>query len=132
MFSQIPFPVIDFCPDLNYHVLLQYLDCLKFQICDGIDRQALMTMMTTIHFGFQMCNGKSADWIENNFGNELLWSDYKNMSVSDHLQYFLNRNWTEEISFCMDGELSDEPMEVMVDQGICFILNAEEKIYTQR
>lgn len=101
-------------------------------MCDGINRQALMTMMTTIHSAVQLCDSQKVPWIETNFKNELLWSDFKNMSVSDHLEYFLNPKWTEDNSFCMDDGLKAKPNEVYVEQGICFILNSEENIYSQR
>lgn len=130
---QIPFPVIDFCPDLDHVLLSRYLGCLYINDCGSLDRHALLSMMTTIRAGVQMCESRTNQWIENNFVNELVRSDYKNMSFADHLEHFLNPNWTEENSFCMDGGQREAPTQVLVKQsGLCFILNSKENIYSQR
>lgn len=131
---QVPFPAISFCPDLDRQLLNQYVQCLGYaKICNNIERQSLMTILPTIHATIRICESYNIRWIENDFMNELLRSDNKNMSFTDHLEYFLKTKWTEENSFCTDDGTNFESTEVYAGySGLCFILNAKEKIYSQR
>lgn len=93
----------------------------------------MIAMLTTMHAAYQICWPDTIWWLERYFYYKLLGSDYKNMSFTDHLEHYLNQNWTEENSFCMDGEPSLGPTEVHAGAlGLCFILNSKEKIYSQR
>lgn len=89
--------------------------------------------MTSIHAGLNICDPEDVYFIENDFINELIQTNYKNMSFGNHLEHFLNLNWTEENSFCMDGEPKVGLTEVYIAQpGICFVLNSKENIFSQR
>lgn len=89
--------------------------------------------MATYYAGCRICDLEVVPTIERKFFYELLGSDYKNVSFTEHLEHYSNPNWTEENSFCMDDDFSFGSMEVYSEvQGLCFILNSPEKIYSER
>lgn len=93
----------------------------------------MLAMMTTVHAGSFICDPGLLPWLEDEFYSELDRTDYKNMSFADHLEHYLNPKWTEECSFCINGESREMPTEAYTGRyGLCFILNAEEKIYSPR
>lgn len=114
-------------------MMLQYFNCLDFTNCDNLDRQVLITIMTTIYSGSQLCEPTALWWFEWYFLDALARSDYKNMSFTDHFEHFLNPEWTQENSFCMDGEPPIGSTEVYAGyHGLGFILNSKEKIHSER
>lgn len=92
-----------------------------------------MTILATIYAGAEICDPQAAWWIKYYFYLELEKLNYDNISYAQRLEHYLNPKWAEENSFCMDGGLSTRPNEVYVrEEGICFILNSEERIYSPR
>lgn len=90
-------------------------------------------MLPTIQAAIQICETYNIRWIENDFMKELMQTDYKYMSFTDHLEHFLNPEWTKENSFCMDGVKFFGSTEAYAGySGLCFILNAKEKVYSSR
>lgn len=85
--------------------------------------------MATIHAGAMVCNDDWRTWIEDYFERDLKYSDYKNMSFADHLEHFLHPNWTDSISFCMDGRELGPTEAYSDDNGVCFFVNAKDEVY---
>lgn len=90
-------------------------------------------MMATIHAGYQICQTPKVPILEYYFYNELVTTYHENMNYAEHLGHFLSPEWIDENSFCMDGGPKIKPTEVYVgSNGLCFFLNAREKIYSER
>lgn len=114
------------------YLMYQYFQCLVLQTCDYDGQEAIMSILSTIHAGCQICEKNVAWEIEKYFLFKLLGSDYKNVSFSDHLEHYLNPSWTEQNSFCMDGISAFESAEAYVHEGLCFILNSKKTFFSQR
>lgn len=107
--------------------------CLHNQFCDKVDLESVMAMLTSIHAVCKICDARAAAWIKYYYYLELEKTIYAKESFAERLEHYLNPKWVEENSFCLDGELSTRPNEVYVrDEGICFILNSKERIYSPR
>lgn len=119
---------------MKYEILIGYVECLMFGMCKNCDIQNLWPIMSTIYAGAQICLTEIVlGWFENNFLNLLIRTDFENMSFADHLEHYLNRQWVEENSFCLDGKSKLGAAEVFAEKnGLCFYTNSVEKIYTRR
>lgn len=130
---QISFPVLSFCPDLQYEVMFKEMKCLRERVCDTLSYEHLLATLSTFYAGCLICTKSQLPGIETHLNVALRSSDYKNMSFTDHLEHYLDTNWDDVNSFCMDGQPEVWTTEAYAGtKGLCFILNSKDKIFNQQ
>lgn len=130
---QVPFPLVAFCPDLDRFLLQEYFKCIFENNCDVISKAEAMQRMATVRACSFVCVEEALQHIDRRFLHELTLSDHKNMTLADHLEYFLDPSWTEKHSFCNSVQLGDGRIESYATvAGLCFILNPGDGIFKKQ
>lgn len=122
---QVPFPSVTFCPDFDRALLDRPIDCLLKDKCDGLNHSDVLSQIQSLKAGSWACQRfMDLKMLENDFPLELLLTDYRNKTLIDHLQKFLDPAWSEQNSFCMEGRDDLQLQESLAwIGGLCFTLN---------
>lgn len=130
---KVPFPIVAFCPDLDIVLMYNYLKCILYSKCDDFSWSESMQKITTVRAGASICWKDGLQHIDQRFLHELISSDHKNTTLADHLEHFLDPNWTEKHSFCKSAQSEDGRTEsYATDIGLCFILNPGDGVFNKQ
>lgn len=79
-----------------------------------------------------ICYPNVVERLERYFMARLRASDFKNTSITDHLENYLVGDWTDESSFCLDGQQDLIATEAYIGyKGLCFVINARDRTFNQ-
>lgn len=92
-----------------------------------------MQKIASVRVLSSICWQDAVEHLDRKFYQELLMSGHNNITLEDHLEHFLDPNWTESSSFCNYAQSEDGRTETYATEaGLCFILNPGEGIFNEK